>query len=96
MKRTLLFLLAGLILTLFAVQSEARTYYTVTATRTVTAPPLYWQYYNGYYAPMAARAYYAVPPVYRPVRVYTPGYVVPQPVPVPYGYPVTPVPGYYY
>ena len=95
MKRTLLFLLAGLILALFAVQSEARTYYTVTTTRTVTAPPLYWQYYYGYYAPMATRAYYSVPPVYRPVRVYQPGYVVPQPVPVPYGYPA-PVPVYYY
>ena len=93
MKQTLLFLLAGLILTLCAVQSEARTYYTVTTTRTVTAPPLYWQYYYGYYAPMAARTYYAVPPAYRPVRVYQPGYVVP---PAPYGYPPPPAPGYYY
>ena len=95
MKRTLLFLLAGLILTWCAVQSEARTYYKVTPVRTVTAPPLYWQYYNGYYVPMATRAYYSVPPAYRPVRVYQPGYVVPQPVPAPYGYP-PPVPGYYH
>ena len=62
MKKILLFLLAGMILALCALQSEARTYYTVTPVRTVTAPPLYWQYYNGYYVPMATRAYYSVPP----------------------------------
>ncbi|MBQ9455149.1 MAG: hypothetical protein Q4A17_14105 [Thermoguttaceae bacterium] len=95
MKRTLFFLLAGLILTLCAVQVNARTY-VVTTTPVVTAPPIYWQYYNNYYAPMAVRTYYAVPPAYRPVRVYRPGYVVPPPPPVPYGYPPASVPVYYY
>jgi len=77
MKRSFLFLLAGLILILCTAQTEARTYFRA---RTVTAPALYWNFYNGYYAPMAARAYNSVPPIFRPVRVYQQPVVVPQPV----------------
>ncbi|MCR5164703.1 MAG: hypothetical protein K6C40_11855 [Thermoguttaceae bacterium] len=94
MKKAFLFLLAGLILTLCAVQASAQYY--GPGGRTVTAPQMYEPWRNIYYEQMATRAYNVVAPPFRIKKYYVPGppgQLPPQQM-VPYGYP--PVPQGYY
>ena len=96
MKQVLLFLLAGLILTLCTVQANAQYY--GPGGRTITAPPAYMPWRNGYYLPMANRGLNAVAPQFRPQKYYVPGPngQLPPPPMVPYSYPPMPPQGYYY